>query len=187
MIASVVHSVCKSLCDNYSNGLAVLEALWSRLIEALEGKMPTAALDSWVRPCRLLQVQGDHLRIAAPNKYTRDWLYQHHADALQSAARAVLGGNPRVSVEIDREPAPPIPASVEDALPTTTGLSTRYTFESFVVGNSNQFAQAACQAVAELPSRAYNPLFIYGGGGPGRSDPLPPAGQRRRKPGPPRP
>ena len=83
--------VCNSLLGNQANGLAVLDALWSRLVEALEGKMPTAALDSWVRPCRLLQVQGDHLRIAAPNKYTRDWLYQHHADALQAAARAVLG------------------------------------------------------------------------------------------------
>ncbi len=173
--------MCNSLLANYANGLAVLDALWSRLVEALEGKMPAAALDSWVRPCRLLQVQGDHLRIAAPNKYTRDWLYQHHADALQSAARAVLGGNPRVSVEVDREPAPPIPASVEDALPTTTGLSTRYTFESFVVGNSNQFAQAACQAVAELPSRAYNPLFIYGGVGLGKTHLLHAVGQRIAK------
>ena len=163
------------LADAYHAG----EAL--DLVEALEGKMPAAALDSWVRPCRLLQVQGDHLRIAAPNKYTRDWLYQHHADALQSAARAVLGGNPRVSVEVDREPAPPIPASVEDALPTTTGLSTRYTFESFVVGNSNQFAQAACQAVAELPSRAYNPLFIYGGVGLGKTHLLHAVGQRIAK------
>jgi chromosomal replication initiator protein len=162
--------VCNSLLAQLGKGLAVLASLWSRLIAALEGKVPPAALESWVRPCRLIQLEGDHLRIAAPNKYTRDWLYEHHADALQAAARAVLGGNPQISVEIDRDPVSPepLPAPPAGTLPTT-GLSTRYTFESFVIGNSNQFAQAACEAVAELPSRAYNPLFIYGGVGLGKT------------------
>ncbi len=162
--------MCNSSLAKQAKGLAVLESLWSRLIAALEGKVPPAALESWVRPCRLIQLEGDHLRIAAPNKYTRDWLYQHHTDALQAAARAVLGGNPRISVEIDRQPVPqdPRPAPAEVGLPAT-GLSARYTFESFVIGNSNQFAQAACEAVAELPSRAYNPLFIYGGVGLGKT------------------
>jgi chromosomal replication initiator protein len=148
----------------------MLESLWSRMLIALATKVPPAALDSWLRPCRLTAVEGDHMKIAAPNTYTRDWLHQHHTESLQAAAREVLGGNPRISLDIDRDA--PSPAAVPNGteLPVAApGLSTRYTFDSFVVGNSNQFAQAACQAVAELPSRAYNPLFIYGGVGLGKT------------------
>ena len=108
------------------------------------------------------------MKIAAPNTYTRDWLHQHHTESLQAAAREVLGGNPRVSLDIDRDAPSPAPNATEPPV-AAPGLSSRYTFDSFVVGNSNQFAQAACQAVAELPSRAYNPLFIYGGVGLGKT------------------
>jgi chromosomal replication initiator protein len=117
-------------------------------------------------------MDGDHLRIAAPNKFTRDWLAQHHTEALETAAREMIGGNPRVFIEVDRDPAPAAPPrSPRDGTnaPLVTGLSARYTFDTFVVGNSNQFAQAACQAVADLPSKAYNPLFIYGGVGLGKT------------------
>ena len=151
----------------------MLDTLWTKLLSVLERRLPATTLDNWVRPCRLESAQGDHLRIAAPSKFTRDWLVQHHADAFQAAAREVIGGNPRVTFEVDRE-APAVdahepPAPVEVGPTHATGLSARYTFESFVVGNSNQFAQAACQAVADLPSKAYNPLFIYGGVGLGKT------------------
>jgi chromosomal replication initiator protein len=151
--------------------IEMLDALWDRLLAALEGKVPASALESWLRSCRVASIDGDLLRVVAPNPFTRDWLVQHHLDALTAAARDVLGGSPRVLLEVDRDGAPP-PASrpVQPALPPlATGLSARYTFETFVVGNSNQFAQAACQAVAELPSKAYNPLFIYGGVGLGKT------------------
>src|SRR6266536_159034 len=148
----------------------MLESLWSRMLIALATKVPPAALDSWLRPCRLTAVEGDHMKIAAPNTYTRDWLHQHHTESLQAAAREVLGGNPRVSLDIDRDtPSPANPPNATEPPGAAPGLSARYTFDSFVVGNSNQFAQAACQAVAELPSRAYNPLFIYGGVGLGKT------------------
>ena len=148
----------------------MLESLWSRMLIALATKVPPAALDSWLRPCRLTAIEGDHIKIAAPNTYTRDWLHQHHTESLQAAAREVLGGNPRVSLDIDREAPSRTPEPNETEPPVAApGLSVRYTFDSFVVGNSNQFAHAACQAVAELPSRAYNPLFIYGGVGLGKT------------------
>jgi chromosomal replication initiator protein len=150
----------------------MLDSLWQRLLGSLEGRVPETALDSWLRPCRLAALDGDLLRIAAPSKFSRDWLAQHHAQALEAAAREVLGGNPRVLIEVDREPDRPTPAAPNSDAPAgalPSGLSSRYTFQSFVVGNSNQFAQAACQAVAELPSKAYNPLFIYGGVGLGKT------------------
>jgi chromosomal replication initiator protein len=146
----------------------MLESLWGRMLVSLATKVPPAALDSWLRPCRLTAVEGDHVKIAAPNTYTRDWLHQHHTESLQAAAREVLGGNPRVSLDIDRDAPSPATNATEPPV-AAPGLSSRYTFDSFVVGNSNQFAQAACQAVAELPSRAYNPLFIYGGVGLGKT------------------
>src|SRR5216684_4073650 len=148
----------------------MLDSLWTRLLTALEGRIPETAIESWLRPCRVIAMDGDVIRVAAPNKYSRDWLVQHYTETIQSAARTVLGGNPVVSIEIDREPErAPAPVRELPAVPQSNGLSPRYTFESFVIGNSNQFAQAACQAVAELPSKAYNPLFIYGGVGLGKT------------------
>ena len=151
----------------------MLEDLWARLIESLARTLPTPVLDNWIRPCRLVAVEGDHLRIGAPNKFSRDWLAQNYLDALHQAAREVLGGHPRITLIVDETvPAEPVaPSRLERASGggTVEGLNPRYTFDAFVVGSSNQFAQAACQAVAELPSRAYNPLFIYGGVGLGKT------------------
>jgi chromosomal replication initiator protein len=158
----------------------VLDSLWARLLATASHKLPPAVIESWVRPCRLLGHEGDHLRIGAPNRFSRDWLTQHHLDALQHAAAEVLGGRPRVTIVVDDSLAPaaddaplPLPAPAPAARPagggSTEGLNPRYTFDTFVVGSSNQFAQAACQAVAELPSKAYNPLFIYGGVGLGKT------------------
>ena len=155
----------------------MLDALWLRLLAALESKLPSAVLDSWIRPSRLLAVEGDLLKIGAPNKFSRDWLAQHHLEALQAAAKECLGGQPRVAVVIDEAasadalPGPEAPVEpVRPGGPDAPGqLNPRYTFDTFVVGSSNQFAQAASQAVGELPSRAYNPLFIYGGVGLGKT------------------
>ena len=84
----------------------MLEALWSRLLSALEGQVPAPRLESWLRPCRLVAVDGDRLRVLAPNKYTRDWIGQHHADTIEAAARRLLGASTQVSIEMDAEPEP---------------------------------------------------------------------------------
>ncbi len=154
----------------------MLDSLWGRLLDAVANKLAPAIIDQWVRPCRLLAVEGDHLKIGAPNPFSRDWLIQHHLQTLQQAAQSVVGGQPRLTIVVDEsaaEPAPtadaPPPLAARPGGGSTEGLNPRYTFDSFVVGSSNQFAQAACQAVAELPSKAYNPLFIYGGVGLGKT------------------
>jgi len=148
----------------------MVEALWARLLAVLEGQVPESVLESWLRPCRLLAVDGNRLRIVAPNKFTRDWIGEHHVDTIQVAARTVLGGNPQVSIEMDAEPERSATISRE-RVPggALDDLTPRYTFGSFVIGSSNQFAQAACQAVAELPGKAYSPLFLYGGFGLGKT------------------
>ena len=145
------------------------------MLEAAGRRLPSAIIDSWVRPCRLIAIEGDHLRIAAPNPFSRNWLLEHHLEVLRSAAQDCIGGNPRISIDVDERldsrsaDASPFPPNAAVAPGTVEGLNPRYTFDNFVVGSSNQFAQAACQAVAELPSRAYNPLFIYGGVGLGKT------------------
>jgi chromosomal replication initiator protein len=147
----------------------MLDALWSRLLATLEGRVPAAALESWLRPCRLVAADDDHLRVHAPNQYMRDWIGQHHASTIEAAARDLLGVNARVSIETGAESAPASARSPERTPGAPEELTPRYTFESFVVGSSNQFAQAACQAVAELPGTAYSPLFLYGGVGLGKT------------------
>jgi chromosomal replication initiator protein len=145
------------------------------MLAALSAKLPAAMVENWLVPCRLLAVEGDRLTLGAPNEFSRDWLAQHYREALQAAARDTVGGDPHVSIVVDDRaaPAPSGPAPAAPPMRATSrgpeGLNPRYTFDTFVVGSSNQFAQAASQAVAELPSRAYNPLFIYGGVGLGKT------------------
>ena len=83
----------------------VLDDHWARLLEALSGQLTPAVFDSWLLPYRLLAVEGDHLRIGAPNPFARDWLMQHHLQALQSAAEKCLGGHPQVSIVVDNAAA----------------------------------------------------------------------------------
>src|SRR5437667_1675642 len=110
------------------------------MLQSAGRRLPPAIVDSWVRPCRLLAVEGDHLRIAAPNQFSRNWLVEHHLDVLKGAAQECIGGDPRVSVEVD-ESLDSRPTEVASFVPragvapgTVEGLNPRYTFDSFVVG-----------------------------------------------------
>src|SRR5262245_56255302 len=107
----------------------MLAGLWDRLVEAVSRRIPGTAVDSWVRPCRLVALEGDHLRIGAPNRFSRDWLVQRYLPALEAAAADCLGGQPRISVVIDTgadledlEP-PPAPASAARPHPTLESLN----------------------------------------------------------------
>ena len=161
----------------------MLDSLWTRLLTALERRSsPRPPSTPGCGPAASSALDGDHLRIAAPNRYTRDWLVQHHTETLQAAAR---DGARRQSARHhrgrSRAPAPARPRRSPRAArraSRVTACPPRYTFESFVVGNSNQFAQAACQAVAELPSQGLQPALHLRRGRPRQDPPAP----RRRPP-----
>src|SRR3990172_6595338 len=148
------------------------ESLWTRISSILEETLPPSSLESWVRQGRIVSLKDNTLEIAVPSGFSRDWLLEHDLAALKESVTACLGVSPQLRIVVNQslshlgESRPSAPSS----LPVAHGsLNPRYTFESFVVGSSNQFAQAACLAVAELPSKAYNPLFLYGGVGLGKT------------------
>ena len=147
--------------------------LWASIVKSLEGKLDSRELKTWFAPTRQLsleQVAGaaPMLRVTVPNRVFADWIERRHAEALSREAAAAGLPDLVFSFETAEEPAPETPAA---APPASHGLvlNPRFTFETFVVGSSNQFAHAAARAVAETPSRSYNPLFLYGGVGLGKT------------------
>jgi len=144
---------------------------WERLLTALENKLPPQVVDTWIRPGRLLACRDTHLDIGVPSPFIRSYVVKHYLPQLQMAAEECLGSGIQVTVSIDRASAAPSAGPIPSlALASAPPVGdSRYTFNTFVVGSSNQFAQAACLAVAEQPSTAYNPLFLYGGVGLGKT------------------
>jgi chromosomal replication initiator protein len=131
---------------------------------------------------RAVRLTGDRITIEVDTEFCRSWIVQRHMSLLKDALFEVLGVDVAVDLEVaDQEPAagsgadappaplPPRPAPPEPRRGGRTALQPRFTFEAFVTGPSNRFAQAAALAVAETPARAYNPLFVYGGVGLGKT------------------
>jgi chromosomal replication initiator protein len=148
---------------------------WTSILKRLEEKLDPKELKTWFAPTRQIAFEpspeAPSLTVAVPNRVFAEWIETRHGDLLiQEAAAAGLPG-----LSIRFEPAatstPPPPEPVGAAPPTSRALvlNPRYTFETFVVGSSNQFAHAAARAVGESPSRSYNPLFLYGGVGLGKT------------------
>jgi chromosomal replication initiator protein len=139
----------------------------------------TQSFQTWIKPTKLVSFEDGHLTIQGPNAFFIDWLAEHHKDKFQLAASEALGEE--VTIDFIASPSPPRVSPpdtnvrrstlVRDpvTLPNKVQLNSRYTFEEFVVGGSNRLANAAARAVAENPARVYNPLFIYGGVGLGKT------------------
>jgi chromosomal replication initiator protein len=158
------------------------EQAWQSVLGQLQMEMPRASFDTWVRDSHLLKIEQGLVTIGVRNAYARDWL----ENRLQGTAARLLSGmlNRPVDVEFvvnngrDTSPEPePINEAGADAdspeaaavRPRSAILNPRYTFDTFVVGANNRLAHAAALAVAEKPARAYNPLFLYGGVGLGKT------------------
>ena len=150
--------------------------VWDQILARIESKVNRHSFYTWFKPTKFLEDEGETVIVAVPNDLFRDWLTKHYAgvisEAVDELARhgtviSFVTGSPNPSPSTPLSP----PASVLPDSPrhAVARLNQRYTFSKFVVGPSNQFAHAAARAVAEAPSSSYNPLFIYGGVGLGKT------------------
>src|SRR5579859_5045024 len=151
-----------------------MPSLWTRCVSHLEHELSEQELNTWIRPLHALE-EGETLRLLAPNRFVMDWVRDRFLPRISNLARELAEDRDRrVSLEVggNAEPVTTVTAPLPVAPPVPTpgsGLNPLYTFESFVEGKSNQFALAAAHQIAENPGRAYNPLFIYGGVGLGKT------------------
>ena len=150
--------------------------VWNQVLSRIETKVNRHSFYTWFKPTVLVEDAGQTVTVRVPNILFRDWLTKHYADLIAQAATEVQREGVQIAFVIEGEtgrvserPAPARPLVPVSVSRPTRGLNPRYTFDAFVVGSSNQFAHAAAIAVAEAPSRSYNPLFIYGGVGLGKT------------------
>lgn len=149
--------------------------LWTDALRRIEGQLNKPTMESFLKIMRPIGLQGDTFVFAVPNRFAKDWVEQRLMGTIRGALRAAVGRTIEVRITVAEAPPSAPPARTQQAPPllprTPEGLhlSQKYTFETFVVGAGNRFAHAAALAVAEAPARAYNPLFIYGGVGLGKT------------------
>jgi chromosomal replication initiator protein len=146
--------------------------LWDDVLAKVETKVNRHTFATWFRPTTQVNMADSALTVRVPNPQFKDWLTKNYSAVIHEAIRELGHDGLRVSFEPEAEPSAPqpdlTPASERDSTPVTA-LNPKYTFDSFVVGSSNQFAHAASRAVAEIPSKSYNPLYLYGGVGLGKT------------------
>ena len=143
---------------------------WKQVLSLIESKVNQQSFNTWYKPTQLIRHEGRALYVRVPNVFFQDWL-NDHMDVVVEAAEAAGIGTIEVVYVIKQKPSAEVTARLQGQLDfdsVENTLNPKYSFESFVVGSSNQFAHAAAQAVAERPSKAYNPLFVYGGVGLGK-------------------
>lgn len=155
------------------------ESIWGDVLEIIKSEIPLQSFNTWFKSTAGTFLDNDTLVVSVPNKFASDWIEEKFSGVVTDAVKAHLGSarevkftvGSRVDYAGDDGAAIPIRKSVvSKALSTETHLNPRYAFDSFVVGDSNRFAQAAATAVGEAPMQTkYNPLYIYGGVGLGKT------------------
>ncbi len=158
-----------------------MEDIWKKCLSRLEGSIKEQDLNTWVRPLQVV-INSDEIKLLAPNKFVRDWVKDNFLSAIESLLIELCDSVSSVSLEIGSKPS--APKSLKKPQPLTnssqvksqekpslekSNLNKLFTFDSFVNGKSNQLGCAAALQTAENPGKAYNPLFIYGGVGLGKT------------------
>lgn len=158
-----------------------LEELWEQVLTHLQLQLSRPTYETWIKTAKPEALTVDALTICTPNDFARRWLQKHYAPIISDVIQAVIGLPLEVEFTVSSEPVdeivmpslPPMPApplEVSSAIPVrAVELNPKYTFSRFVVGSNNRMAHAAALAVAEMPGRAYNPLFLCGGVGLGKT------------------
>ena len=144
---------------------------WQQVLSVIEKQVNRQSYNTWFKPTQFVRHEGHALHIRVPNSFFQDWLNDHMDVVIEAAQQAGIGDIEVVYI-VEEKPAVTSRGTLQgqldfDSIANT--LNSKYTFDSFVVGSSNQFAHAAALAVAERPSKAYNPLFLYGGVGLGKT------------------
>lgn len=155
---------------------------WESTINEIKGALEEEAFDLWVKPTKFVDFNNGQLNLEVPNRFFQDWLTEHLSHQMIDLFTKHVGHDSRVSLQfavspasldranqIKKEEIEPLPPVNTETNFYDVHFNPKYTFDTFVIGPSNRFAQAASQAVAKEPGRAYNPLFIYGGVGLGKT------------------
>jgi chromosomal replication initiator protein len=146
------------------------EGLWSEVSGRLRGALNETTYRTWFDHVEGLELNDDEFVLAVPNDFTRDWIEGHFIGLIRAAVGDTTGHERQIQLTVKEAAGePPAPGEGHRRESLGIGLNPKYTFDSFVIGSSNRFAHAAALAVAEAPAQAYNPLFIYGGTGLGKT------------------
>ncbi|HUO52311.1 MAG TPA: DnaA/Hda family protein, partial [Gemmatimonadaceae bacterium] len=155
--------------------------IWSLLLSRARAELPEQTFRTWLEPTQAVGLEGDTIIVTAPDRFAAEWNDSKHASLISSLAPIVLGRPLSVSFRVDEErqarpqmdffvaPEPEQKAARAAREAEVLRLSERYTFRNFVIGKSNELAAAAAQAAAAAPGKVYNPLFIYGDTGLGKT------------------
>jgi chromosomal replication initiator protein len=165
-------------------------ALWLQILSKVKDELDPRHLENWFRPIKPVNLRDNTLFLELPSKFSLDWVQNHYQEVIKRALGAIGQNNIRINLAVTADTrnlnaATPVSAAKEKTEPSesirratkSVGFNPKYTFASFVIGPCNQIAHAASLAVSESPAKTYNPLFIYGGVGLGKTHLLQAIGQ----------
>jgi chromosomal replication initiator protein len=159
-----------------------VDLLWEKCLNIIKEKLSQQNFDTWIRPIRIATLQDNSITLSVPNRFFKDWLEDNYHTLIKDSLTSLVGTIIKISFEIS-QPMETTPETVDNsrrklvsnatakqaAHRINPSLNQHYSFDRFIVGTSNQFAHAASVAVSEKPAKNYNPLFIYGGVGLGKT------------------